>query len=284
MYFSSIPFQVFFVTLQIVCAFASYCSTKGEAVPGKCELFSIQEQQYRALSRYPLLLDEIVKKRVSFTGVMARKSVCSVVGQSESLLRCQNGRSIDSSEMVFRIGFPPLRRYSKFAGEKVNYTLCKSRSCFDSSPYLFDARGFEKGEEYDKAKIIIPFETKSYGVRKDKFIFWSKSELRSDLFQYTLGSRDPLPRLLSITSGLHLSLDLLEGGYCGTLNLYGFGDGLRRYTFREKTRKEESGKIGKSRVWRMKMNHSPQIEALLINRLVSAGYDIRNHRCLRQLS
>ena len=165
-------------------------------------------------------------KRVDFTGVMAPKSVCSVVGQSESLLRCQNGRSIDSSDIVFRIGFPPLSPYSKFAGEKVNYTLCKSRSCFDSSPYLFDARGFEKGKEYDKAKIIIPLKTKSHSVREDGFIFWSKSELRSDLFQYTHGSRDPLPRLLSMTSGLHLSLDLLEGGYCRTLNLYGFGVGL----------------------------------------------------------
>lgn len=267
---------------------SSTCGLKGEAVEGICMPYSLPSPEYELFTRIPLQLSHIFGKKGHFYHHTDFGRNCSVVGHSESLLNCSLGSEIDATDSVYRIGFVPLSPYAKQAGTRVTYTLCRSVSCQLGKEQLRDSRGFRRGKEYQGARVILQQQQAQYYKRRrskkyisKQFILWEKSEFSRDIgFIATEGKwNSSTLGQLSPTTGFHLSLDLLSSGACKSVNMYGFGDGLKRYTFAIIPDKDATSKQMHALQRNIKVNHNTQVEKLIVDRLQGAGFKIGIQKC-----
>ena len=253
---------------QFVQVWASTCGRKGEAIKGKCDLMSLPNGFIDVIETLNLTnLPTQVFQNLPFK----RQKSCAVVGLSVGLLKCKMGMEIDSSTVVFRMGFSPLRRFSEHVGSKVDVTLCRSSSCLqdtDQHGKLKDLYGFRKSKEYENAIVMLQER------RNPPYGFWNRSGESNRLLElYADFGR------ISPSSGFSLSIDLLATRFCDSVAVFGIGGGLQRYHARIPKGDRVTRKEYKLRRQSMKRSHSQDVERHILQRLKREGHRLYFRTC-----
>lgn len=261
--------------------YARICGSRGEAIHDRCELIDLPTD-YQEKRLHLKDLDRGIFQNLPFESARS----CAIVGLSESLLDCPNGKVIDDNEAVFRIGFGPLNMFHEHIGKKVNVTLCRSESCLLGYKKNADIYGFRKNEEYEGSVIL---RRKTHVLKwanikgkqlteldhvSPKFSIWDSSRQPYDL----LAKYSDISDTIHPSTGLCLALDLLAASVCEIVNIYGLGGKLKRY-HHTLNPKGATKRQTRYRNQNMKRIHSPSIEKHIIMNLERGGKSIHIHDC-----
>eukprot|EP00239_Pterosperma_sp_CCMP1384_P011344 CAMPEP_0197864824 /NCGR_PEP_ID=MMETSP1438-20131217/43309_1 /TAXON_ID=1461541 /ORGANISM="Pterosperma sp., Strain CCMP1384" /LENGTH=676 /DNA_ID=CAMNT_0043483197 /DNA_START=342 /DNA_END=2372 /DNA_ORIENTATION=- len=280
------------------------CGARGQAHAELCPLLQLSEEEQQANRGRKVNVKDL-SEASPFEGLPKSLGSCSIVGLSESLLKCELGADIDNQDTVFRIGFAPLEKYAANAGTKVSYMLCRTSECHHGTkPSRFeDNHGFMYTREYTNGTVILRFgdarapeEVTRDRHGKPPAVFWRQSMNAQDLLQTTKvwgRDKDKGPKFGGVhatpTSAFGILYDVLQGRHCSSYHVYGFGGGLQRYSEVQppdkkiaKKKKAPPSKHVMTYGARMKRNHSPSVEILTMELLKSNGYNVNFHPCADQ--